>query len=36
MLPVIEHKVYTDEGVVQEKENVSSESACDNKTDVVK
>lgn len=35
MLPVIEHKVYTDEGVEQEKENVSSESACDNQKDVV-
>lgn len=35
MLPVIEHKMYTDEGVEQENENVSSESACENQTDVV-
>lgn len=27
MLPVIEHKIYTDEGVEQKNENVSSESA---------
>ena len=35
MLPVIEHKVYTDESVEQGKKNVSSESACDNQTGVV-
>ncbi len=30
MLPVIAHKVYTDEGVEQKNENTSSESACGN------
>ncbi len=35
MLPVIDHKVYTDEGVEQKNENVSSESACSNQVDVV-
>lgn len=35
MLPVLECKLYVDEGVVQENENVSSESACGNQTDVV-
>lgn len=35
MLPVIEHKVYTDECVVKEDENVCSESACDDQADVV-
>ena len=36
MLPVIEHKVYTDEGVEQKDENVSSETSCENQVDVVK
>ena len=35
MLPVIDHKMYTDEGVEQKNENVSSESTCGNQTDVV-
>lgn len=35
MLPVLECKMYVDEGVVEENKNVSSESACDNQTDVV-
>ncbi len=35
MLPVIDHKVYIDNGIVQKNENTSSESACDNQTDVV-
>lgn len=33
MLPVIDHKMY--EKMEQENENVSSESACGNQTDVV-
>lgn len=35
MLPVIEHKVYKEKDVEQKDENVSSESACGNQTDVV-
>lgn len=35
MLPVLECKMYTDEGVVQENKNVCSESACGNQADVV-
>ncbi len=35
MLPVIEHKYYTGENVVQENGNVCSDFACDEKKDVV-
>ena len=35
MLPVIDCKMYTDEGAEQKNENISSETACDNHTDVV-
>ncbi len=35
MFPVIECKMYVDEGIVQKNGNISSESACDNQTDVV-
>ena len=35
MFPVIESKYYAGENVVQENENVCSDSACDEKKDVV-
>ena len=35
MMPVIEHKYYTGENVVQENGNVCSDFACDEKKDVV-
>ncbi|MCM1201395.1 MAG: hypothetical protein NC312_09200 [Bacteroides fragilis] len=35
MFPVLECKMYVDEGVVQKNENASSESTCDNQIDVV-
>lgn len=35
MLPVIEHKYYASENVVQENENVCSDSACEKTGDVV-
>lgn len=35
MLPVIESKYYAGENVVQENENVCSDSACEEKKDVV-
>lgn len=35
MLPVIEHKVYKQECVVKEDENVCSDSACSEKKDMV-
>ncbi len=36
MLPVIEHKYYASENVVQENKNVCSDSACEKTGDVVK
>lgn len=35
MLPVVDCKMYTDEGSEQESENVCSDSTCDNQTDVI-
>lgn len=35
MLPVIEHKYYASENVVQENENVCSDTACEEKKDMV-
>lgn len=35
MLPVIEHKYYASENVVQENKNVCSDSACEKTGDVV-
>lgn len=35
MLPVLECKMYADEGITQKNGNTSSESACSNQPDVV-
>lgn len=35
MLPVIDHKYYASENVVQENKNVCSDSACEEKKDMV-